>query len=546
MTKNNFILLILITIFAFFIRVYQLDLNRPNLYSDEVDLHYKTQAWVKEPNRPLFGYFFYGTYTYSWFLGMNPLAVRLPSAIYMTAAVFLMFFFARAVAVQLNFSSKTLPLLAAGLTAVLPWSFLTSRIGFSHISMLTIIMLGYFILYTKAQNFRGYIVSLLPLLLGVYYYQPIIVAAPFALLLTVYELKSQRKDLFKFILAGAIFLTLTAVIFLYRSNYSNVSVGARGLDLAIWRDVNVTAENNYYRGLSRLSGSSGSLGDKLNYNYPLSVIGTFWKNYLSFFSPEFLFLKGSPVLRHSTGQTGNFFLGLAPFMIYGAYLFFRKGNGRISRFFLVWILATPIASSLTHDGFAASNRVTIMMPFLTYFAGLGVIGVMREIRVSWGKILTGSILAFLILFSTYNFLYGYFKVYPTLAAKDFEFGFKELSDFQVKTGSQKMLVIWDGYYPHYHFRFWQNMPYQSDKDFLPKELKVNESVFNQLRGNLYFSLPKTIEDVKEFTKEREIRYLALPDSLMQKRYGEIMASFSQAEKVIYPDNATAFYILKVQ
>lgn len=550
------LLVVLIFLSAIFIRLYRLDLNFPNLYSDEVELHYKASALIELPQLSLFSasynYLFYRTYTYTWLFGLNPLGVRLPVAVYISISVLLIYFFARHVAKIRKDNMVAVPLLTMLLSAVLPWSFMMSRIGFTQIAIMLMFVLFHLILYLRANNFKSYLISLIPLLLSAYYYQSMIVMTPFILLLIFLQIRKfvSKKQIAIYIMVAVTFLLSLSAIFFLKPNYSHGSFGSRGLDLAIWKDPNVTAETNLYRGLSRSSLptifsfglSSESIGNKLTYGYSAAVLDKFVKNYVSFLSFDFLFLQGDQTLRHSTGQVGEFFPFLLPFMAYGVFVFFQSKNTKIKLAFLVWIFAMPIATSLTTDGYKNLIRVIAMMPFLTYLSALGVVESVklfnRKLRLYYCLILI-----LVGLYSAYSFFFGYFHVYPTLAAKEFDYGFKELSDFQIQNSSQSMLVIWDGYYPHYHFRFWQDTPGADYLIFNPSDIKDGQTVFHKMCNNLYFSLPFSQEDLNNFIKKNNVAYIAVPEILVSQRYGFLVTDYNMLDKVYYPDNSIAFYIL---
>lgn len=558
LTKNKLqvFLFIIIFILALFVRVYRLDLDLPNLYSDEVDLHYKTFNWVLHSSpftlSGLFNYAFYGTFTYTWLLDLNPLGVRLPAALYMTFVVVLMFFFGKVICDELKIKNLSIPLLIMFLAAFLPWTFITSRIGFAHISLLTVILLIHFILFIKAKRFKEYLFSLIPLLLAAFYYQSIIVAAPFGLLLIYIQIKkiTSKKELLIFSLICVVFLFLIALVFLYRPNFSNVSVGARGIDLALWNDVNVTSETNLYRGLSRSSEPSlfsfyrspEEMLNKIFFNRVIATTQKITTNYLSYFSPEFLFLKGDPVLRHSTSQTGNFYLILLPFMIIGFFYFYKEKNTKLKYMFLVWILVSPLATSLTKDGFAGLNRVTSMMPFLTF---ISVFGIYKSfIALNKYRLMCGILIGLFLIVSIYYYLFGYFHVYPALASKDFEYGFKQLSDFQVDKKNAPMFVIWEGYYPHWHFRFWQKTSWEDFNNFKEKTSYQNNSIFTQKFFNLYFGLPEKDEDLLDFVQKEKIELIVLPDKY-KLRYAQI-TKHRKIKEINYPDDSNAFSVYTIK
>jgi hypothetical protein len=566
--KNKIYLVMLVGIFilGLSIRLYHLDQNRPNLYTDEAGGNYYT--WV-DLNNPQISWI-YKVYplamSYAWFLGLTPLAARLPSAFYGSLIPIFIYFLARSIVHQ-----KSVRLTAAFLGAIVPWSFMISRISFAQIPIVICLVCLHFILFIGAKNIRRHLISLVPLLIATFLYPSMIIISLLPICLVGYQIFRLASPRQKSFASLVLIATSFAVGVSFFGVYKGFSLGSRGIDMAIWRDVNVTADSNLYRGLSRLSQptifsfgqKTETVANRILYNYPLSVLGVFTKNYLSFFSPDFLFIKGDTTLRQSTGMVGSFFVILAPFLIFGAFSLWNSNvQAKTKIAFLIWILISPIPGAITKDGPGYLLRVVTMMPFLTYLSALGIVEAVKVVDRRWsvddglrGKKLPllstivhslPSIVIFgAITFSTYSFLFGYFHVYPALAASHFEYGFKELSDFQVTHRSLPMLVVWDGYYPQRQFRFWQQTPASEYSSFTPKSIEVGASVVYQTFPNLYFSLPKTVEDLRQFIAGSKVPYLVLPADFLVRNPEYKRPDKEMVDVIKYPDGSTAFVIYNV-
>mgnify|MGYP001034950017 CR=1 FL=1 len=551
MKKTISIIVIFITLLAFGLRVYRLNLNAPSLYADEVGGHY--HSWVKLTlssssliNR-IYNSLFLGSFSFIWLLGLTPLGVRMPAAIFGTVLVFCLYLFAKSINLGKKDKIRLVALVTLALGAFLPWAFHISRIGNTAIPIFLIAVCVHLTVYLRASNARGYFLSLLPLLVATYFYPSMLVITPVIIIMVLGQIfrfvsKNQLRAIIPILFVISIFF-LTFILF---------RVSSRAFDLAIWKDVNVTADANVYRGLARLSQPTifsfnqdpELLANSLVYNYPLSVINVFIRNYLSFFSPDVLFLKGDPVLRHSTGQVGAFFPFLIPFMIYGAFLLFKSNKRKIKQMFLVWILISPIPAALTKDGFGYLPRAITMMPFLTYLSAFGLVESINLIKPRFKPLYLLAI-AGVGFYFVYYFLFAYFHVYPARAAKSYEFGFKELSDFQIEQESKPMLVVWDGYYPHFHFRFWQATDAKEYSLFTPTDVKINQSVFHKMYPNLYFSFPQSETDLREFTEKNNISFIVFPSELFEKYSQYILLEHPSFETVFYPDQTPAFYIYQI-
>jgi len=283
---------------------------------------------------------------------------------------------------------------------------------------------------------------------------------------------------------------------------------------------------------------------RIFYNRPIAIVNSFVRIYLSFYSPDFLFLKGDPILRHSTGRFGVLYTFLIPFLIYGAFLLFTKGERKTKEMFLFWLLVAPIPAALTKDGSGYLLRVTNMLPLLTYLSALGLVQFLKLFK-SKLKIVLAIFLFFLFSFSTYSFLFNYFHVYPAKAARSFESGFKELADFQKEENFQTLLIIWEDYYPRSYFGFWQSSFYKNLNNFTVKKISVEQSNFYQAAENLYFSLPRTENDLQVFLKDNKISFLALPADLKESFNSYQLFQEKPVKSIEYPDRTPVFYLYQI-
>ena len=539
---------------AFLLRIYRI--GHLGLYADETNGNYWMSYIILKPItniQLLWQKAIFSTFTPSWLIGYSPLSARLYSVIFSSLITIAIFFFSIKV---IKFSrSLAVALTSAFLVAILPWNFMIARIGHTQIPIIILLSLIHVGLFLNAKSLKQYTISLIPLCISLFYYQSMIIVAGSAGLLTAIYIylgvdkKIRSKSLI-------IFATLFSAVFLVvNQQYNFLSVASRGMDLAIWRDVNTTWETDKFRGLSWNSSPSlfsfnlqpEQLANKLFFNKVVSNLSIFTKNYLSFFTPDWLFMKGDPILRHSTGMVGAFYPFLLPFMIYGAFKFFSTAEKKARVTFLVWILVSPIPAAITKDGAGYLLRVITMLPFLTYFCALGIVESFNLVKKNW-RIPYGIILSLLAIYSAYYFFYGYFHVYPYLSERSFENGFEKLSDFQVKENNSPMLVLWDGYYHNGDFRFWQKTPFDQYENFKLKQLVYGETTVWQTFPNLYFTNPKSVLDIQKFLKDNPVRYIVLPDRYFLK-YPEdikIILSVNPIEEIQYPDKTTALSIYTIK
>jgi len=535
----------IIFIIALGLRLYKIDLLP--IYADETG-HYlifnKIIGSSADLGQWLYNKVFNGTFSYTWLFGLNPLGVRFGSVLFGSLGVASAYFFAKTV------SGKKIPgLVASLLVAILPWSFMISRIGHTHVALLAFLVAIHAGLFLKAKTIPRYLICLLPLALALTYYPSMVVIAPFASILVLAEIYKLTKKRYRLIFVLGTILIAVGAALVINQRFSVLSTSGRGMDLAIWRDVNTPWEIDKFRGLSWNSAPSifsfnlppEQLANKLFLNRVTANLSIFTKNYLSFFSPDWLFLKGDAILRHSTGMVGAFYPFLLPFMLYGAFRFFQITDRKKKLTFLLWILISPIPAAITKDGAGYLLRAVTMLPFLTYFCALGIVESFTLIHRRL-KPYYFIFLSLIFIYSAYYFFYGYFHVYPALSARAYEYGFRELSDFQVNHQNKTMLVIWDGYYHNGDFRFWQRTPFDQYESFKTKQIVIGESTFWQTYPNLYFSSPKSAEEVKDFIKQYKPSFVVLPDRYFVKYPVEIESLLDPVEQIKYPDQTIAFQI----
>ncbi len=514
--NKNILILIAICITAFILRIYRLDLLP--LYTDEGG-HYYYYWWTQThyiwPN-PIM-WINSHIFTFTWFLGLNPYAARLPSAILSSLLPLVTYWWIK----QLNSKSNNLNITAiitAFLTAILPWSYMIGRIGHTHIPIILMLIMGFAGFYLRNQ----FKLCLLMLILGVYWYPSMLIIFPFGILLILAKLYATSQLIFiqnnfkKILLLAITSLTIISVIFIYR--YNGLTQASRAFDLAIWRDINVTAETNQQRALARLSTPSiwslnlptELITNKIFLNKFSAIINEFGQNYASFFSPQWLFISGDPILRHSTGTNGMFFWWLAPFMILGAFKFFNQSKPSEKLLIGTIILVSPISAAVTSDGAGYLLRAITMLPFLTLFVAIGMVSFIENIKNKTIKLGYWAIIGLLIFFSSWNFYFKYFHVYPAMATSSFEDGWQQLALWQTQHTNQPLLVINQGYYADETFRFYQHPPLNQYKPSAVETTNIGLTKFYQTDTQRYFAWPNNPQDLTQFIQSHPNLYIAFP------------------------------------
>lgn len=549
----SYLILGFVFVLALLFRLYRLNYDNPALYADEVGGQYWYFSWVHNPEiawpLQIFRGIVSSPTSLAWIFGFSPLISRLPAAINGSLLVIIFYFFATNLS-QFSNKKELIGLVGALLISLLPWSFGISRL-YGNIPFILILILIHLIFVLRTNNLTSKVLSLIPLCLSVYYYPSMIIIVPIILFFVGLRAWPNLSVSQKKILSPILVILIICFGFFVQSRFGVFSSKSRGLDLAIWRDVNVTANSNLYRGLARLSSptifsfgqDSEKIANKIVFNYPLSVLSVFAKNYLSFFSPDFLFLKGDQVLRHSTSIVGNFYLILLPFMVFGAFKFYALRT-KHSLLITLWLLASPLPAAITKDGATYLLRVITMMPILTYFCALGLVEAYEFQKTFFRKTLYTSIVGGILLFSSYYYFFGYFHVYPALSADSFEYGFKELANFQTANPG-KMLIVWDDKYPYNHFCFWQNLPYSVCKtENTNTRVTVGVSRVDLALPEVIFSLPSSINDLIAIIGRYHPSYLIIPNKY-NKKFSTLLENYKIIKIINNPDTSIAFEIYEI-
>ncbi|HKZ34420.1 MAG TPA: hypothetical protein VJ179_00935, partial [Patescibacteria group bacterium] len=194
----------------------------------------------------------------------------------------------------------------------------------------------------------------------------------------------------------------------------------------------------------------------------------FLKNYLSHFSPQFLFTTGDSNPRHGTGSFGVLYLWEGVFALIGLLTLSKKRE--LLLLFVPWILLFPVAASLTKESPHALRSI-MLLPIPQILAAWGIQSV--EKLISWKKV--ASILLGILIGGTFLlFLYEYFVNYPVSSSRHWQYGYKDIVSTYVKKKESvdTMIVTTEYAQPYIFFLFYlQYNPgrFQSEVEFAPVE-----------------------------------------------------------------------------
>lgn len=193
-------------------------------------------------------------------------------------------------------------------------------------------------------------------------------------------------------LASAIFLGLSAwtynsarifapLAILFTKNKKIILLGLLILIPVFWQLLNFTGTARY-QNLSLLdSGAIAKLnelqtqksGGRLLYNKVTYWSYMFMSNYISYFSPNFLFIKGGSHYQFSIPGQGLLYLVCLPFFYLGLLKVYKN------KLLVFWLLTAPLAGSITRDSPHTLRAIT-MLPLPMLITAVGFAWVASKIK----------------------------------------------------------------------------------------------------------------------------------------------------------------------
>jgi hypothetical protein len=374
----------------------------PGLYVDEASIGYN--AWtiahfgVDEHgiHFPLFfeafGEYKNPVYVYAVaallrFLPLTVAVERFPAAIFGLAVVA----FLTATAWRMT-GSRWITFGTLALTAFTPWLVIESRVGFETISMVALLSAALWCLSARQPTPRQFGIA------GVF------------LALAIYGYTTARLEILLLAIPLAIAWWLAKTSGWWRAL---VPIGAGYVVLAIYALANPGALTGRFSEISIWADGS-----------PLNVvIDRFLVNYVTYFSPSFLFLSGDANPRQNTEIGGMLLWVMAPLLIAGIVMCWQRRREPLVRFLVAGILLSPIAAALTNNGTPHALRSSGMFPFLVILAILGADGLRTALRgqIAAGRVVVAVLGAGLVAQAVF-FTVDLYAAYPNFSAPYFDTG----------------------------------------------------------------------------------------------------------------------------
>ncbi|MEK7100357.1 MAG: glycosyltransferase family 39 protein [Patescibacteria group bacterium] len=466
--KNNLIIFLII-ILAFFLRIYKITSIPPSLNWDETSIGYNAYSVLKT-GRDEWGQFMpvhfksfgeyklpaqiYASIPAIAIFGLNDFGVRITPVVYGTMTILLLYFLVFEI-----FKRKDISFLSSFLLAVSPWHIQLTRASFESSFSLFWFILGVWLLIKGLKNGKWLVVSMIPFVISVYTYNTARVFTPlflfvFYLLNFRYLLKNLKYAVFSFL----IFVVLASPIIPF---ILSGDAAARYKLVSITDDKGLVPRIEERRNLSKLP----PVVTKLIHNRYTYNTFYFSKNYITHFTPDFLFLNGAGHRQHHVQGIGELYLIQAPFLLFGLFALLKRKDESL-KILLPWLLLAFVPVSMTNDSIPNALRTLIAVPVYQIFTAIGIYEFVK-LKKYTRIILVASTTLFIINFGIY--LNNYFVKYPVNYSKDWQYGNKQVVEYIKNNQDKYDLIVFTRHYgePHIFTLFnlkYDPLKYQNSKN----------------------------------------------------------------------------------
>jgi 4-amino-4-deoxy-L-arabinose transferase-like glycosyltransferase len=427
---STYLLLAIIVFLSFFLRVYKITSIPPSLSWDEVSIGYNAYSILKTGKDehgkflPLDTFAAYGDYKppvaiyvtvpFVALLGLNELSVRLPSTLFGSATVFLVYFLVLELFAK-DKNRKNIALLSSLLLGISPWHLNISRAGFEANIALFFVVLGIYLFLRALKNSKLWLVTFLPFVVAIYTFNSSRYFVPFiGLFLFLTHWKSVRKSV-KTIAIGCII----AAFFMVPITPHLLSKEAR----LRFEEVNIFSDPGpVLLSNQRIAVAGNTWWAKIINNRRVYYFQSFAKHYLDHFDPQYLFIKGDGNPKFSIQDVGQFYLIEAPFLFAGmiALLYIYPSVGI---FLFAWLLLSIVPAATARET-PHALRTLNSLPTWQIFIAFGTIFISTHLK---GFMRNAFVIVCIVLWSL-NFVYylhTYYVHYPFEYSREWEYGYKD-------------------------------------------------------------------------------------------------------------------------
>lgn len=408
--KSRLILLIIIVL-GLFLYFHKLS-NIPNaLYIDEIMPSYSAYS-ILTTGRDEYGKFmplvfrFFGSYNPSlytyltvipvYLFGLSHFSARFVSVLAGLLSSCVIYVFLSESKLIKNYWTKFFGMVVF---IISPWIFFYSRIGYEVTLGYLLFSLGALLIYKSLENKSYLSFGLLSLSLSTYAAYTERFLAP--LLIVTFFITFYKQIDFKYFLKCLVIVLISQI-----PNFYILFYPAFFPKDTLW------------------SSSNGSF------------IREFLSKFFTYFSPGSLFFLPDPDKQRSIPELSVFYTWMVIPYLVGLYQMWVYKKNNMVKILIILALICPIPAALTKDPFSTHRALPLLLP-LFIIISLGIDVVFQKIKSSIFISLASIILILSSLFSLWR---GYFVLLPSERAKDWGYGYKELSA-EIDHRSDKHFIV---------------------------------------------------------------------------------------------------------
>lgn len=359
-----------------------------------------------------------------YLIGLNEAGVRLPSAVAGSLAVV-----ATYLMVSVMTKRKDFALLSALFLATSPWHISLSRGAFEANLTTLFLPMAVWSFVKGVEKPKWMILSALFFGINLFTYHSARYITPLILVFLVLAYRGKIRESLgteKLTFMVKRFKLSIAVMLLF-SGLAALSMftGAakRGLDITIFNPTDHWKQLADMRYEAIISGVPENLA-RTFYNKPLFIFKTFTNNYLSYFSPSFLFTQGVSEWGYGMiSGRGALYLFEIVLIFVSLISYIKKSGFKKMGFILVCVAIAPLPAALTKGPGMSGTRAAVMMPWIQIISAWGAIYLYERLKEKYSlqiaKVFAGSLLVALAL-SLAVFSENYIYHAPLYASKSMQ------------------------------------------------------------------------------------------------------------------------------
>lgn len=486
MRTKEILILFAVVLLGFILRIVNLQHTPPSLNWDEVSHGWNAFSILKTGHDewgkvfPISNFRAYGDYPLPLNLyltipslvifGLNEFAIRFPHVLLGAGTIVSTFFLVRTL--KLGFWAS---ILSALFVAVDPWTLFPSRAVFQSNLSIFFVTTGLAFFFYRDKRILYLPLSILFLGLSVFSYHNARIFVPLFVISLVYIWKNEllillKKERKHFILSIglliAFFVPLVAI-------FSNPESRARSkwvfvIDQgAVNRIIEQRQSSHLPREFSRMVYNK--------YTYFTSVSG---RNYINYFSPQFLFFNGGTQYQYSVSGKGVLYPINIVFFYAGILFVFLASLRKKKQYqtLFAWLLLGLVPAAITEGEFHVIRSTTIL-PLPQIFVAIGLAWFWNQIKNKRHIFKISKILPFLLVvsylvllaFMVVSYLKVYFGDYSQKYSWAWQAGYKDAVEYARNNYNEYEKIIITKKYgePHEFFLFywpWDPQKYADDKN----------------------------------------------------------------------------------